>query len=89
MTDDLRRQVDEQDELLSDADLSKITTFPKEAQEYANVAFREARAEGCNCDPNIVIMPVATQPFWHVTVEHDEWCRLLAKLRPRLDAELR
>lgn len=53
-----------------------------EAHAIANVAFREARDEGCTCpEPNIAISPISEPPFWRALVEHDETCALIRRLR--------
>ena len=49
---------------------------------------RDARARGCNCNPELEItFPAEGEPeIIHVTVMHDEWCVLIA---PRNRAERR
>lgn len=56
--------------------------LPAEAIAIANVAYREARDEGCNCvEPNIAMSPTAELPYWRATVEHDPMCALVVRLR--------
>lgn len=62
-------------------DFAATGTVPAGAQVIANEAFREARAEGCRCEPNVALSPLAVPPFWRALVEHDDWCPLVAKLR--------
>ena len=43
----------------------------------ADAALVLARAQGCNCEPEITITTVGRGiPFAHI--RHDSWCRLLA-----------
>lgn len=58
-----------------------MSDFPPEAVEAGKVAFREARDEGCRCDPEIELSPGTTPSGWFALVRHDEWCPLLARLR--------
>lgn len=56
--------------------------LPAEAIAIANVAFREARENGCDCpEPNIAMRPTGELPYWYALVEHDERCALLRRLR--------
>lgn len=54
---------------------------PEQARQVANIAFREARAEGCNCDVNVALAPILPPPFWRAIVEHEDNCALVRKLR--------
>lgn len=56
------------------------TPLPPEARAIANEAFSTARAEGCNCDPAIMLAPIPMLPFWRATVDHDDWCKLVRRL---------
>jgi hypothetical protein len=58
------------------------TTVPPEAHRIANLAYREARDEGCNCpEPEVEMRPIAELPYWSAVVKHDETCALIVKLR--------
>lgn len=54
---------------------------PVQARLIANAAFKEARAEGCNCDVNVALSPILPPPFWRALVEHEDNCVLVRQLR--------
>lgn len=52
-----------------------------EVEAIARTAINTARAEGCDCVPDVEMSPKVDPPFWFPLVRHDESCALVRKLQ--------